>query len=74
MSIGDVSGVPQGVGAEAIIDAVVTNTPVFLQRSKTQSTLDGSIVLSNVKLTNVPTVSLRATHSRSYHRLIVTSL
>lgn len=55
VNIGDVSGTPQGVGAEAIIDAVVTNTPVFLQRTKTQSTLDGSIVLSNIKLTSVPT-------------------
>ena len=55
MNIGDVSGTPQGAGAEAIIDAVVSNTPVFLQRSATSSTLDGSIVLSNIKLTSVPT-------------------
>lgn len=55
MNIGDISGVPQGAGAEAIIDATVTNTPVFLRRSKTSSTLDGSIVLSNIKLSNVPT-------------------
>lgn len=45
----------QGVGAEAIIDAVVTNTPIFVRYSKATSSLDGSLVLNNVKLTNVPT-------------------
>lgn len=46
---------PQGVGAEAIIDAVVTNTPVFLRTSKaSRGKLSGSIVLNNVKLLNVP--------------------
>lgn len=46
---------PQSVGSEAIIDAVISDTPVFLQRSSTSSSLDGSIVLSNVQLSNVPT-------------------
>ncbi|TFK55180.1 glycoside hydrolase family 55 protein [Heliocybe sulcata] len=42
--------------ALAIIDAVVSNTPIFF-RSSTASNgkLGGSIVLNNVKLTNVPT-------------------
>ena len=55
MNIGSTSGTPQGAASEAIIDAVVTNTPVFLRRTATSSTLDGSIVLSNIKLSNVPT-------------------
>jgi glucan 1,3-beta-glucosidase len=45
----------QGVGAEAIIDAVVTNTPIFLRTSAASpGALDGSIVLNNIKLNNVP--------------------
>ncbi|EIN07518.1 exo-beta-1,3-glucanase [Punctularia strigosozonata HHB-11173 SS5] len=46
----------QTVGAEAIIDAVVNDTPIFL-RSSTNSdgSLHGSLVLNNVKLSNVPT-------------------
>ena len=44
----------QGVGAEAIIDAVVTNTPVFIQSSgASNGHLQGSIVLNNIQLTNV---------------------
>ncbi|KZP28414.1 glycoside hydrolase family 55 protein [Athelia psychrophila] len=46
----------QTVGAEAIIDAVVTNTPVFVQSSVGSTTsLAGSLVLNNIKLNNVPT-------------------
>ena len=46
----------QGVGSEAIIDAVVTNTPVFVRSSVTSNgTLPYSLVLNNIKLTNVPT-------------------
>lgn len=46
----------QGVGAEAIIDAVVTNTQVFVQSSlASNGTLPYSLVLNNIKLTNVPT-------------------
>ncbi|KAJ6608599.1 glycoside hydrolase family 55 protein [Mycena sp. CBHHK59/15] len=41
-----------GVGAEAIIDAVVHDTPIFV-RSASNST---SIVLNNIQLTNVSTV------------------
>ena len=46
----------QTVGAEAIIDAVVVNTPIFV-RSSTASNgvLSGSLVLNNIKLNNVPT-------------------
>ena len=46
----------QGVGSEAIIDAVVTNTPVFVRSSvASNGTLPYSLVLNNIKLTNVPT-------------------
>ncbi|KZP16290.1 glycoside hydrolase family 55 protein [Athelia psychrophila] len=45
----------QGFESETIVDAVVTNTPIFVQTSTAStSTLSGSIVLSNIKLTNVP--------------------
>ncbi|KAF8184875.1 glycoside hydrolase family 55 protein [Mycena galopus ATCC 62051] len=45
-----------GVGAEAIIDAVVTDTPIFI-RSATPSNnaLVGSLVLTNIELNNVST-------------------
>ena len=55
MTIGTKDGSSQGVGAEAIIDAVVTNSPIFLRTTAASTgTLDGSIVLNNIKLTNVP--------------------
>lgn len=45
----------QGVGAEAIIDAVVTNTQTFVRWSGASSGhLQGSLVLNNIQLTNVP--------------------
>lgn len=45
----------QGVGAEAIIDAVVSNTPIFVRSSgPSPGHLQGSIVLNNIQLTNVP--------------------
>lgn len=45
----------QGVGAEAIIDAVVSNTPTFILSSgPSNGHLQGSIVLNNIQLTNVP--------------------
>ncbi|KAF9531445.1 exo-beta-1,3-glucanase [Crepidotus variabilis] len=45
----------QSTGGQAIIDAVVTNTPKFIQTSNaTPSKLAGSIVLNNIKLNNVP--------------------
>ncbi|KAJ7470265.1 exo-beta-1,3-glucanase [Mycena latifolia] len=46
----------QTVGAEAIIDATVSNTPIFLRTSTASNgKLGGSLVLNNIKLTNVPT-------------------
>ncbi|KAJ7178281.1 exo-beta-1,3-glucanase [Mycena filopes] len=48
----------QAVGAEAIIDATATNTPIFLRTSSNangQLIGAGSIILNNIKLTNVPT-------------------
>ncbi|KAG2137936.1 glycoside hydrolase family 55 protein [Suillus clintonianus] len=46
----------QTVGSEAIIDAVVTNTPIFLRSSvASKGQLAGSLVLNNIKLINVPT-------------------
>ncbi|OJA12371.1 hypothetical protein AZE42_04340 [Rhizopogon vesiculosus] len=46
----------QSVGSEAIIDAVVTNTPIFLRTSEASNgRLAGSIVLNNIKLNSVPT-------------------
>lgn len=56
MATGGTTQDTQSVGAEAIIDAVVTNTPVFV-RSSTNSagSLKGSLVLNNIKLSNVPT-------------------
>ncbi|KAJ7030627.1 exo-beta-1,3-glucanase, partial [Mycena alexandri] len=48
-------GPPQPVAAEAIIDATAANTPIFLRTSANSGQLDGSLVLNNIKLTNVPT-------------------
>ncbi|KAI0700911.1 glucan 1,3-beta-glucosidase [Cytidiella melzeri] len=49
-------GGSQGAASYAIIDAVVSNTPIFVRLSTASSgTLDGSLVFNNVKLTNVPT-------------------
>lgn len=46
----------QGVGAETIIDAMITNTPIFVRWSEPPTgTLDGSLVLNNIRLNNVPT-------------------
>ncbi|KAH9476293.1 putative glucan endo-1,3-beta-glucosidase [Psilocybe cubensis] len=45
----------QTTGAQAIIDAVVTNTPIFIRTSKSSNgSLGGSLVLNNIKLNNVP--------------------
>ncbi|KAJ7077180.1 pectin lyase fold/virulence factor [Mycena belliarum] len=44
------------VGSEVIIDATVTNTPVFVRTSAASNgVLGGSLVLNNIKLNNVPT-------------------
>jgi len=46
----------QTTGAEAIIDASVVNTPVFIRNSQpSNGRLAGSLVINNAKLTNVPT-------------------
>ncbi|KAI0692746.1 beta-1,3-glucanase [Cerioporus squamosus] len=46
----------QGTGGEAIIDAVVTNTPIFVRNtSPSNGSLHGALVLNNIKLNNVPT-------------------
>ncbi|KAK7015096.1 pectin lyase fold/virulence factor [Favolaschia claudopus] len=51
----------QTVGAEAIIDTTVTNTPIFVRTSTPsngQLISAASLVLNNIKLTNVPTAVL----------------
>ncbi|OAX38483.1 glycoside hydrolase family 55 protein [Rhizopogon vinicolor AM-OR11-026] len=56
LTTGGTSASLQTVGSEAIIDAVVTNTPIFLRTSEASNgQLAGSIVLNNIKLNNVPT-------------------
>ncbi|KZT11300.1 glycoside hydrolase family 55 protein [Laetiporus sulphureus 93-53] len=45
----------QTVGGVAIIDAIVSHTPVFLSASNSSNSLSGSVVLSNIQLTNVST-------------------
>ncbi|KAG6878022.1 hypothetical protein C0993_000803 [Termitomyces sp. T159_Od127] len=47
---------PQTVGALAIIDAVVTNTPIFVRSSQPSAGhLAGSLVIANARLNNVQT-------------------
>ncbi|KAK7023972.1 pectate lyase superfamily protein-domain-containing protein [Favolaschia claudopus] len=51
----------QTVGAEAIIDTTVTDTPIFVRTSTPsngQLISAASLVLNNIKLTNVPTAVL----------------
>lgn len=46
----------QGAGGEAIIDAVVTNTPTFIQNSQpSNGSLRGALVLNHILLNNVAT-------------------
>lgn len=45
----------QTVGGEAIIDAVASDTPIFLRTSNASTSLAGSLVLNNIQLNNVPT-------------------
>ncbi|KAG5640730.1 hypothetical protein DXG03_007417 [Asterophora parasitica] len=46
----------QSVGAQAIIDAVVTNTPIFIRNSNpSNGRLAGSLVINNARLNNVQT-------------------
>ena len=49
----------QTAGAETIIDAVVTNTPIFVKTSTAQNTLAGSILLDNIVLNNVNTAAVQ---------------
>ncbi|GJJ08001.1 hypothetical protein Clacol_002208 [Clathrus columnatus] len=45
----------QTAGSETIIDATVTNTPIFIQTTETSSgSLAGSLLLDNIALSNVP--------------------
>ncbi|KAF8595217.1 exo-beta-1-3-glucanase [Ceratobasidium sp. AG-I] len=54
ITTGGLTSSTQTVGADVIIDAVVTNTPTFIRTSGTApSSLAGSIVLDNVKFTSV---------------------
>ncbi|EGN92975.1 glycoside hydrolase family 55 protein [Serpula lacrymans var. lacrymans S7.3] len=56
LATGGTSQADQTVGSEAIIDAVVTNTPIFIQSSvASNGKLAGSLVLNNIQLNNVPT-------------------
>ncbi|KAG5350518.1 hypothetical protein C0989_010720, partial [Termitomyces sp. Mn162] len=46
----------QSVGAMAIIDSVVTNTPIFVRNSQpSDNNLAGSLVINNARLNNVQT-------------------
>jgi hypothetical protein len=56
LTTGGLTSANQTVGAEAIIDAVVHDTPIFIRSSNaSDGSLAGSLVLNNIKLTNVPT-------------------
>lgn len=46
----------QGVGGVAVMDGIVSDTPVFYRTSGSSTTLRGSIVLNNIKLRNVQSV------------------
>ncbi len=55
LTTGGTSTATQTTGGEAIIDATVTNTPIFIRTSQpSNGRLAGSIVINNAKLTNVP--------------------
>ncbi|CCA67681.1 probable glucan 1,3-beta-glucosidase [Serendipita indica DSM 11827] len=55
MKTGGTSIETQTVGSEVLLDFTVTNTPIFVQTTTAQpSSLAGSIVIENAKLTNVP--------------------
>nr|GAT59631.1 predicted protein [Mycena chlorophos] len=56
VATGGLTNSDQTSGAEAIIDATASNTPIFLRTSTASNgKLGGSVVLNNVKLNNVPT-------------------
>jgi glucan 1,3-beta-glucosidase len=46
----------QGVGGVAIMDGIISDTPIFYRSSQPSTNLQGSIVLNNIKLTNVQSV------------------
>jgi len=46
----------QGVGGVAIMDGIISDTPIFYRSSRSSTSLQGSIVLNNIKLTNVQSV------------------
>ncbi|CCM01933.1 uncharacterized protein FIBRA_04006 [Fibroporia radiculosa] len=52
---GVTNGDSQGVGSETIIDAAITDVTYFIQTAEATTSLDGSIVLNNIQLTNVGT-------------------
>ncbi|KAK0474849.1 glycoside hydrolase family 55 protein [Armillaria novae-zelandiae] len=55
ITTGGVAANTQTVEAEAIIDATANQTEIFLRTSTVSNgTLDGSLVLQNIQLTNVP--------------------
>ncbi|KAG9310286.1 glycoside hydrolase family 55 protein [Chiua virens] len=55
LTTGGTTSATQTVGSEAIIDATVVDTPVFVQTTTASNgTLSGSIVLNNAQLYNVP--------------------
>ena len=46
----------QGVGGVAIMDGIISDTPIFYRSSLPSTHLQGSLVLNNIKLTNVQSV------------------
>ncbi|EPT06075.1 hypothetical protein FOMPIDRAFT_68535 [Fomitopsis schrenkii] len=52
---GGLTKADQTAGALAIIDATVSDTPIFYRTSTSSSALAGSVVLNNIVLNNVPT-------------------
>ncbi|KAJ3811026.1 exo-beta-1,3-glucanase [Lentinula aff. lateritia] len=53
LATGGITEATQSVGGEAIIDAVVIDTPIFVRTSAASTSLAGSIVINNAQLTNV---------------------
>ncbi|KZT72230.1 glycoside hydrolase family 55 protein [Daedalea quercina L-15889] len=59
------SGGTQGAASESIIDAAITDVTTFVQFSEDTSSLDGSLVLNNIALSNVGT-AVGTTDGTSY--------
>ncbi|KAI0732077.1 exo-beta-1-3-glucanase [Fomitopsis betulina] len=53
--VGTTDGSSQGAASENIIDAAITDVTTFVQLSGDSSSLDGSLVLNNIALSNVGT-------------------